>query len=51
MEDYYPDEMLRADYYPDDERAPIPEQGSGRHPDWTPCYGTGGCSWPKSCEY
>jgi hypothetical protein len=33
MDDYYPDDILRADYYPDDERAPIPERDSDYDPD------------------
>jgi hypothetical protein len=23
----------------------------GSHPDDTPCYGTGGCDWPRHCDY
>ena len=49
MNDYYPDSITSADYYPDTERSPIPM--SGCHDDGTPCYGTGGCDYPRSCVY
>jgi hypothetical protein len=40
-----------ADIYLDAERSPITASGSGSHADGTYCYGTGGCDYPRGCDY